>query len=156
MIQRLQSITLLIVSILMAAVIFMPLWTKSGGGQHVLLTSFNLSLMKASEVVEQTTSIYLAIIAGLSAILAFTVIFLYKNRMLQMRLTMLNSFFIIIFIAAVIYLEEFVMKDMLGSSASGVPSLGFWLPVIAVVLSQVSAHLIRKDENMVRSADRLR
>ncbi|MCC5944794.1 MAG: DUF4293 domain-containing protein [Bernardetiaceae bacterium] len=156
MIQRLQSITLLLVTILMATVIFMPLWTKSGGGQHLVLTSFNLTMLKGSETVEQSTTVYLAIIAGISAIVAFAAIFLYTNRMLQMRLAMLNSFFIAIFLAICIYIEEFVMPDMLAASGSGVPAIGFWLPVVAIVLSQISAHLIRKDENMVRSADRLR
>ena len=88
-----------------------------------------------------------------SGLFALITIFLYKNRNLQIRLSNLNMLVICIFIGTVFYFADH-------SKANEVLvvhyAVGCYFPLIQLVFTFLAMRAIRKDELLVRSADRLR
>ena len=93
--------------------------------------------------------------------IAATSIMLYRNRVLQMRvvacaLLVGAVYLFLIFIWAVdAYAKAFTIPY--GADAPVVTySIGTWAPVVALVLLFLAQRAIRRDEEKVRAADRLR
>ena len=89
----------------------------------------------------------------LSAIVAFGTIFLFRNRILQIRMTIFNSLLLVgYYLAFVAFL--FVFRSRLDASFH--LSWGLCLPFVSLVLNYLAIRAIGKDEVLVRAADRLR
>jgi len=154
MIQRLQSIFLFLVSILMGITVFLPLWGKAEGMSKIEINAIKMIHTSGETVTEQTT-VYLAIIAGLVAILAFWNIFNYKNRRFQMKITLFCTLLIAVFISASTFIT-YQAENIFSPEMGGTFGAGYFLPVAAILCNWLSLRFIKKDEDMVRSADRLR
>jgi len=86
-------------------------------------------------------------------LISLTAIFLFKKRKLQMNLVMA---LIIISIAAIGLITFFAFSICTKYNADITISLGMFLPLL-ILLFNILAYLgIKKDENLVRSYDRLR
>lgn len=96
----------------------------------------------------------LMVLFGLGGILALASIFLFRNRLLQMRIS------IFAFIANLIGVVLGVIFFMQNSSDVGDRTIndgiGLYLPVVAMILTLLAHRFINKDEKLVRSMDRLR
>lgn len=89
----------------------------------------------------------------LSAIVALGTIFLFRNRILQIRMTIFNSLLLVgYYLAFVAFL--FVFRSRLDASFH--LSWGLCLPFVSLVLNYLAIRAIGKDEVLVRAADRLR
>ncbi|AFM03711.1 hypothetical protein Fleli_1277 [Bernardetia litoralis DSM 6794] len=154
MIQRIQSIFLLMVSILMGLTVFLPIWGKVDGANKIEINAIQMTQTLGDVVTEQTT-IYLAIIAGLAAILAFGNIFNFKNRRFQMKIALFGTLLIAIFIGVATFLT-YQAQEVFSPEIGGTMAYGYYLPVAAILFNWLSVRFIKKDEDMVRSADRLR
>ena len=155
MIQRIQSIFLFLVSILMGLTVFLPVWGKQDGTNKIEMNAVEMIQPLAGDVVMEQTTIYLAIIAGLTAILAFWNIFNYKNRRFQMKITLFCTLLIAIFIGVSTFLT-YQAENVFSPEVGGTFGFGYFLPVAAILFNWLSLRFIKKDEDMVRSADRLR
>lgn len=155
MIQRIQSIFLLMISILMGFTIFLPIWGKEDGTNKIEMNSIDMTQTLAGDVTMEQTTIYFAIIAGLTAILAFWNIFNFKNRHFQMKIGLFCMLLISVFIATEVFMT-FYANDIFAPEVGGAFGVGFFLPVAAILFNWLSIRAIKKDEDMVRSADRLR
>ena len=133
MIQRIQSIWLLLASAAAFSVLRLPFYYTP--------TPFELEINGSAQY---TTLISLAF----SACLSFITIFLYGNRMLQLKVVIINFL-----LSALI--GFFIYKVVIAN-----PGGGFTLPSIAlfiIPIFQIAAMIrIYKDEKMVKEADRLR
>ena len=78
----------------------------------------------------------------------------YKNRMTQMKIGALNSFFLVGVILASFYFSTTLMKSL--NAGGGGYGLGMWLPGVAVLCNLLANRFIRKDEKLVRDSSRLR
>ncbi len=78
-------------------------------------------------------------------------IFLFRNRPLQMRLSLTSLFLVVLGVALGIYLY---VQDPAAAQASVEAGVG--LPALAAVFALLAYRFIKKDEKLVRSADRLR
>ena len=81
-------------------------------------------------------------------------IFLFRNRMLQIRMTIFSSILLIgYYIAFCVFM--FILKGDLDAMTF---QLGWalCLPVVAIILNYLAFRAIYKDEVMVKAADRLR
>lgn len=89
----------------------------------------------------------LAIASGVVAIICLILIFLYKNRNLQYRLCNLAIAAIIVLVSLMLYqfLEQFMVY-----------SIHFAFPVIMLINVLLAMTYIKKDENLVKSIDRIR
>lgn len=149
MIQRIQSVYLLIVAILSVIVISSSLGSFIGADNSI--TEFtNLSLV-AQDGTEDYRPWALFAIQMISAIISLITIFLYKKRMLQIRLILFN---IILTIGYYVAFVTFIF--MLKGDATFVPSWIVCLPFIAIVLDWLAIRAIGKDEMLVKAYERLR
>ncbi|PPK85818.1 uncharacterized protein DUF4293 [Neolewinella xylanilytica] len=86
-----------------------------------------------------------------AGIVLFLAIFLFRNRKLQMNLCYVGIF---LTMAYAIYGALLWIQDTAAEEAGVEP--GVTLPILAVLFSVLASRYIRKDEKLVRSADRLR
>jgi hypothetical protein len=133
MIQRIQSIWLLLASAAAFSVLRFPFYYTP--------TPFALEINGSAQY---STLISLAF----SACLSFITIFLYGNRMLQLKVSLLN-FLLSCLIGCLVY------KIVVANPGGGftLPSLALFVIPVLQILAMVK---IYKDEKLVKSADRLR
>ncbi|WP_332913668.1 DUF4293 domain-containing protein [Algoriphagus boritolerans] len=108
MIQRVQTIFLLLVVIAMGITVGTPLWeqvdTGSGTGDSWSLTAFMLTNFdSAGKEIQSSSKWYLAALATFAGLLALISIFQYKNRARQMMLNMINSLVMVGLVATVFF-----------------------------------------------------
>jgi peptidoglycan/LPS O-acetylase OafA/YrhL len=131
MIQRIQTVYLLLVSGLMISMLFLPIIT-----------------IESMETIHWSLSVE----SVLTAILALTAIFFYKKRKLQ-----INLCYIILGLLVLSYLNiifDLWLPNRGNTNLKIEATIVF--PFFALVLDILALCAIRKDEKLVRSADRLR
>jgi len=142
MIQRIQSLWLIVVALAAFA-------TSQ-------LTIFVGTLPNGTELPLQLSSnLLLAIVIILLGCLALINLFLFRNRKLQFRLSILGLILSIGFLFLEYYVVENFFKPKY-SILTGTYQVGALLPVVMIVFFFLAARGIRKDEKLVRSMDRLR
>ncbi|GAB1857381.1 DUF4293 domain-containing protein [Flavobacteriaceae bacterium MHTCC 0001] len=87
-----------------------------------------------------------------SGALAFISIFLYKNRKLQFVLGRLNIILNFILLGFFVYLS----LNLSGETVVSEKGIGMFLPIISIVFLALANKAIKKDEDLVKSVDRLR
>ena len=156
MIQRIQSVFLLLLALAMGSVLLLPLWHKLDpqSGQELTLTAFNLRFAGANP--QPAISTWpIAVLATASALVAVVEIFQFRNRMNQLKLGSLNLLLITGTIGAAFYYHS-QAEQLLNVKLEGEFLAGFYLPTLALLLNLLANRFIRRDEQLVRSADRLR
>jgi glucan phosphoethanolaminetransferase (alkaline phosphatase superfamily) len=159
MIQRIQTVFLFLVGVCLLAVLFLPIWQKTGANaqEKAELTAFVLNYYKGDAKAAPTTTytFYIAICAITASLLAFYTIFRYDNRVLQIKLCLLNTLFIAGTLGLMVvfnYSGEALIKE----PKYGAFAVGFYMPAIALIFNMLARRFIKKDEDLVRSMDRLR
>lgn len=146
MIQRIQTVYLLLTTI--TAVLFLT-------GEIFLLkngTGISLSMINA-DMQSNALNLVLSVLLLAVPLFSFLIIFFYKKRKLQLRLTLLLLLLIIFMIGVSVY---YVLKST-GTTDSGmVFNYKLILPVLMLIFTFLAYKGIRKDEEIVRSYDRLR
>jgi hypothetical protein len=136
MIQRIQSIYLLVAAGISAGLIFVfPLWT----------TTSDIQFFANNEL------LYLSLFLG-SAALALISIFIFKNRKLQFVLGRLNIILNFILLGLFVYRS----LNISGETDVSEKGIGILLPIISIVFLVLANKAIKKDEDLVKSVDRLR
>jgi glucan phosphoethanolaminetransferase (alkaline phosphatase superfamily) len=156
MLQRIQSLLLLIVAVCMVFFLATQTWHKVGVGEEVSLSPYYLTYTKAGSSVQNTPVYYLALLAILSAGLSIFTIFQYKNRVRQMLFVSLNSLIGAALLGATVYHIQFDANKLFAPEDQGTFGISFWGVFVALVLNWVANRLIRKDEKTVKEADRMR
>ena len=148
MIQRIQSVYLLIVAGLLVAALCLPVgsFIDPANGAHV----FKPLRIALESGYQYTWGLFCILL--LSAIIAFATIFLFKNRMLQIRMTIFNS---LLLVGYYISLGVFYWA-LKGNFAAFDMHFAICFPLVSIVLNYLAIRAIGKDEVMVRAADRLR
>lgn len=158
MIQRIQSIFLLAVVACLLTATFSPIWQKSNKKQDVELTFWEMTYKKNDKVKQNDSVVYLAILAFVGIGLAGLAIFQYKNRRQQILLGSINNLVLIAILALMVYWSQSVEKLIPEPRTSPYKfyQLGFFLPMVAVIFNILANVFIRRDDKLVRSADRMR
>ncbi|MDO5447851.1 MAG: DUF4293 domain-containing protein [Prevotellaceae bacterium] len=144
MIQRIQSVYLLLAAVSLIAAMCLPLASLYTNG----ILSGSAYCLGCGQGVS-VLSIISFIVFGLTAAITLINIFVFKNRKMQMKLC---TFSIILTILAAAVLGYAIY--MVGSEVR--PTIYASLPLISIVFNALASAAIRKDERLVRSADRLR
>ncbi len=157
MIQRIQTIFLALAAICMFSVLFFPVLNLSTGDgeREILLTAYQLQFIEGGEPVNEQPTFYIAVLVFLSATLAIASIFSYKNRLTQMKLNFGNTLFMAATLGINLYFI-FEAEDFLLGAREGSFGIGFYLVPSAMIFNSLANRFIRKDEKLVRSADRFR
>ena len=157
MIQRIQSVFLLLLALAMLSVLALPLWHKIDGLTHqeLTLTAFGFQA-QGLEVPATTGPVWVIglLAAGAAAVAAFE-IFQFRNRTRQLLLGTLNLLLITATLGATFYFSN-KGEQMLNLKLEGQAQIAFYLPTLALLLNLLANRFIRRDEQLVRSADRLR
>jgi Domain of unknown function (DUF4293) len=157
MIQRIQSVFLFLVMVAMTLMLFFPLWEKQNlkTAEKATLSVLQLAYQKPQQAAQTQTTVYLAGLAGLSILLAGLSLFSYKNRKLQVMINLFNTFLLTLALIGCAYLS-LQGEKMLALPERGQYLFGFFMPAVAVVCNALATRFIRRDEQLVRSVDRLR
>jgi hypothetical protein len=143
MIQRIQSIYLLIASIVSGGLVLFTSFWNNTVGEYVNFVDFF-----ASNIYDVTTGI----LFYLSSLLSFVSIFLYQNRKRQLQLGKVNMFFNLLIIFSLIFYSQSLSGEILVS----VKGIGIFIPFISVTFLVLSNRAIKRDDELVKSVDRLR
>jgi len=149
-IQRIQTLYLLIAIILMAVFAFFPALTFSvGEGEY-----FVYGAMKTGVPGQLHIDPLLTVMIGLIIVLAFVAIFQYHNLQRQMTITFVD---IIVAIALLlsIGIQAFVIPDKFPGAQVHWCNPNF-LPVLAIVFLMLAHHAMSRDKRKLRDSDRLR
>lgn len=135
MVQRIQTIYLFLAALVSAGLIFVfELWKDNG-----------------VPVYAQDEPSVLALF-GLSALLSVVTIFLFKNRKLQFVLGRVNIILNLILLGLFVYWS----LNVSGESQISEKGIGMVIPIVSIVLLVLANKAIKKDEDLVKSVDRLR
>lgn len=156
MIQRIQSVFFLIVVILGAVFSFVPVLTFSQGDGAFLMTAYKTINVATESVVSNNMGV--GVLQGIVILLSLVIILMFKNRGLQMKIGKLNILLLALQIAAIVMYSDAAKTAI--NTAPGEVSVGFGfgavVPVISLILTYLGIRFIKKDDELVRSADRLR
>jgi len=154
MIQRIQSIYLLLVLILGVLCFFIPYATFYVSGLNVASIVANGVVFNQYAAVSASINMTLLVIITFAIILlTLIIIFLYKKRILQLKLIKLNMVFVIgSFISMFLYAD--IIKTAINADLKYYFAAAF--PIISLVLLYLAHEAIKKDEELVKAADRLR
>lgn len=151
MIQRIQTIYFLLT--IAVAVLFLSGEIISfQNGSSIELNGIHTAT--GENLADQTLSTWpLTLLGLLVPVLALILIFLYKKRNFQMNFTLFLILVIIMLAGAVIYFSMAVMKRFSTETDFGIRLI---LPLIMLILAVLAYRGIKKDEEIVKSYDRLR
>jgi len=136
MIQRIQTVYLAIAFIVSGILsLVFPLWKDAGGkdffvGQNTVYT----------------------LLFGLSAALSIFSILSYKKRQSQFVYNRLNMILNFILLGLFVYQS----LNLSGEASVSEKGIGMILPVVSIFLLALANKAIKKDEDLVKSADRIR
>ncbi len=155
MIQRIQSIYLFVSSILVLLWYFMPLAEIVTNETRFLFTIYGIKNPEDNNWLYHT--VIISIIAAIALISTLTTIFLYKNRKQQIKAA---QFLLLLNTALITSAFLIIDKAKLSLSASNEillnHKISMTFPLISFILIFLAIKSIKKDEELVRSADRLR
>jgi len=156
MIQRIQSLYFFLAAACLGVLMFAPLY--SAEYQDVKYDVFIGGLLKQSNGIEEVMSSNPALFAVLILLMLMPLvaIFLFKNRKLQLRISSsaMLSFTVFVFLLAASINEA--LKQASEISNQGNYNWGLVLPFLGVIFLFLANRAIKKDDELVRSADRLR
>lgn len=150
MIQRKQTLFLLSLILMSVTLLFVPS-AQIELGSHtikIFLLPFDSDIA--------TASIYqmaLIIINFLSLILSFICIFLYNKRALQLKL---SFSLMIIWLAITVILSSTTLVNVTNGASVHNTNYGTLLGIFGMLGSYMAAHYIKKDIELLKSADRIR
>lgn len=136
MIQRIQTLYLFLSAIIMGGLSFLfYLWINTDGTKIYALDNY----------------LYLGLFLG-SALLSLVTIFSYKNRKFQFVLGRLNIILNFILLGVFVYQS----LNLSGETNVSEKGIGMLLPIFSIVCLALANKAIKKDEDLVKSVDRLR
>ncbi len=147
-IQRIQSVYLLIAVILMIVFAFFPALTFELGGRE-----FVYGALEAGKVGVTHIDPLMLMLVVLISLLAFIDIFLYKNLQRQMTVCFVDIIIGLAMLVA-ICIQAFVVNGK-----DGVTLQWQWylaLPVLSIIFLMLAHKAMSRDKKMLRDADRLR
>ena len=167
MLQRVQTIFMTIAALAMILMLFFPIWEKSDRQfeaekrEYAIMDVFQLRYEQHNTSTEEVQllgtqdTFLLSVGAIASALVMLFSITRYKNRMTQVKL---NALFSLLTAATLVgtYLYTSKANGLFDPTIQGTFLIGFYLPIVAMLNNFLANRFIRKDEQLVRSADRIR
>jgi cytochrome bd-type quinol oxidase subunit 2 len=157
MIQRVQSLFLLVAAVAAIAVLFISIGNIIDVSGTCLYQYDAFSLKKEGHTVYST--LYIALLWGVSAILSLVTIFMFKNRQRQVRLNGVNMLVMLAALVMMLYIYPnliFEKKQFITSTSMLEFNRFILISLIPAVSLYLANMFIKKDEKKVRAADRLR
>ena len=151
MIQRIQTLYLLLVCVCLGLFLSLHILGLLGESTGYV---FSVNSLVTSEGEVVSTNLPMTVLAIISLLLTTAIIFLYKRRILQIRLSIIN----VILLAGhygMIAFYYFSYTNKLNATFGSV-KIAALMPLIGLILSLMAVRKINKDESLVRSLNRIR
>ena len=161
MIQRIQTVYLAGVVILCALMVVFPFGEIQASGSTYVLDALGLHHHENGSVTEMLTTFQKLIITLLVIVVlvvALVSVFMFRKRSTQIILCKLN----ILLLAGLIFTVSYYLDKGLSMIAAFAPEAevnykaGIAFPMASIVLTFLASKAIKKDEELVRAADRVR
>jgi glucan phosphoethanolaminetransferase (alkaline phosphatase superfamily) len=155
MIQRIQTVYLALIIVLYIILIALPIATFQLPDKTIIFKLFKTTIQTNAPSIPLVSINYLLIMLdALIVSLSLFCITKFKNRKLQIKLT--GALYLII--ALFIVTEYFLQESFLNSTDAVIKNyhIGTYFPIFSLILVFLAQRNIKKDEELVRSADRLR
>ncbi len=158
MLQRIQTVFLALAFLAAAILFFFPLagiYATSATYKFYVYGLINMVPGEASLFSFMTTFplLLLNILVGAMAIGA---IFMYKNRITQMKVVRIAILLNIVLIGLIFFVYAKIIETNLLVSPDYMDEAGIYFPLISLIFLILANRSIMKDEKLVRSVDRLR
>ena len=154
MIQRIQTLFLIAATVFLSFTVFFPFAELVRTSDQMLYSlDFNglIASENQGELVFNVLPVSILIIVTL--IITVATIFLYKKRMLQIRLCIFNAILQLGIPSLIFYYVRMAEATLPGVSSYNVV---FVFPVASAILIFLALRAIARDEALIRSLDRLR
>ena len=148
MLQRIQSLYLLIATGSVGLMLAFPFLTSN--------EEVTGSKLLSDQVFDFNDHVAIPIIFGIVALISLISIFLFKNRKLQLTLTALSLILIILGVGFLGFLCGADFGNHSDIIAKLQPAVGISAPFLMILFIGLARGGIKKDEALVRSANRLR
>ncbi|UBM57410.1 DUF4293 domain-containing protein [Marinilongibacter aquaticus] len=155
MLQRIQSLFLMLTAIALGVFLATNFWTGDQTGNTILLNPYHIVQNQNGLAAYQKEIFYVAVIAAIAIGISIFAIFQYKNRVRQMLFVALNSMLIAVAVGVSVYHVKYDAMPLNGGEV-GHFDIGTYAGFVALACNWIANRFIRKDEKMVRSADRMR
>lgn len=155
MIQRIQTIWLLLAALTLALMIFFPIAFKETGPTvaEIYTNGLHKSVIgKSGSGVTVSDFLPLFITNIAVALMSFANIFNFRRRSVQKRIAILN----IVLIIGFAFWCSVYAKQLPGGIDGASFGVGAYLPALAILFIILAIFGINKDERLIRSAERLR
>jgi len=165
MLQRKQSLYLLLAAIFVFLMFFVPYWETSDSNHEVLYYAHTIQssgpegVQLNSHPVDNSLQLLLLVLAVISIAMSTLVIFLYSNRIRQAGLAMILLLVHLLtgIVAGWLMLQTETMLTEAGAlDLVSEVKYGSFFPLLALILTWMARKAILADEALVRSVDRLR
>lgn len=157
MIQRIQTIWLLLATVVILGLFIFPYLNYIdlvGLGKKLFVTG-EYSAVK-NESVKQKSFILQTLGTIVVALVPLITIFQFKNRKLQIKLIYLSIALVVLLGVWMYFTATSTLQLISQSFGANNIGVGFFLLPVAIILLAMALGGIRKDEKLIRSADRLR
>lgn len=150
MIQRIQSIWLLIAALTVFCLFVVPVSSAFTNETSYILYGSGLKI-QGNDVSNTAPNIPLLVSTILAGLISVVNIFNFRNRKLQIRIAQLN----ILLILGLSFWLSNIMKTATGLQDTNIEP-GLFFPLVAIIFTLLAIRGIKNDEKLIRSADRLR
>ncbi|MBE8722864.1 DUF4293 domain-containing protein [Sphingobacterium pedocola] len=157
MIQRIQTIWLLLAGITVFGLFLFPYLNYNdlvGLGKKLYVTGSYTAVN--GEPIKQDSNILQMIATIVLGLFPIYIIFQFKNRKRQVLLVLIEILLVVLFSVWLIVTANNVLSLTSQSIGTNNIGIGFFLLPITVILLGMAVGGIRKDEKIIKSADRLR
>jgi hypothetical protein len=152
MIQRIQSLYLLLALTMMVLTFFIPY------AEVLDIATKKLYVLDIEGITEEGAQLFqktwpMIILVSVSCLIEFFTLFNYKKRILQMRLCTYN---VLLMMGSVLLMVYYLLQLLRKHNGEVTVGYSMIFPAVAAILTYLAWRGVRKDEKLVRSVDRVR
>lgn len=154
MIQRVQTLFMLLVVGGITAMYLTPIGAFTADNHHYILSVYGIKDEAGVEFPEAVSSNFVYIPLALSLILTIYAIFQFGRRKMQMQINKISLVLMLV--------SAFLMALYLKNAGDSMPDrqigfgVAFFMPYLCILLLVFANRAIKKDDDLVKSVDRIR
>lgn len=153
MFQRIQTLYMFLVLIACVALFFLPIARYYSEEIYCQLSVLSISIISVTPLDIKFNTLPLIILVSGIAVLTIITLALYKKRPQQLKIGKIILMLIILLVVLLFFYADGISKVTKITSSY---KLGVGIPLVMLVLQFLANRSIRKDEELVKSADRIR
>lgn len=157
MIQRIQTVWLFVAALVLLGLFQFPYVSYIdlvGLGRKLYVTGEYSAVN--NETVKHSTHILQIIATILLAVIPIAIIFMFKDRKRQLKLIYVEIVLITLFAIWLLFSANNTLATISQTVGANNIGVGFFLLPVAIIFLSMAIGGIRKDEKLIKSADRLR